>query len=83
MFSHKTYVAGMTSGPGYYPTSIVTNNHNLYHNTLYAFEPHTRIDVEGWGPTGVEIGIGQIVVFSEEGVRYLNRPQNSKWHVIK
>ena len=26
MFSHKTYVAGMTSGPGYYPTSIVTNN---------------------------------------------------------
>ncbi len=83
MFSHKTYVAGMTSGPGYYPTSIVTNNHNLYHNTLYAFEPHTRIDVEGWGPNGVEIGIGQIVVFSEVGVRYLNRPQNSKWHVIK
>jgi hypothetical protein len=83
MFSHKTYVAGMTSGPGYYPTSIVTNNHNLYHNTLYAFEPHTRIDVEGWGPIGVEIGIGQIVVFSEERVRYLNRPQNSKWHVIK
>ena len=83
MFSHKTYVAGMTSGPGYYPTSIVTNNHNLYHNTLYAFEPHTRIDVEGWGPIGVEIGIGQIVVFSEVGVRYLNRPQNSKWHVIK
>lgn len=83
MFSHKTYVAGMTSGPGYYPTSIVTNNHILYHNTLYAFEPHTRINVDGWGPNGVEIGIGQIVVFSEGGLRYLNRPQNSKWHIVK
>ena len=83
MFSHKTYVAGMTSGPGYYPTSIVTNNHTLYNNTLYAFEPHTRVAVDGWGPNGVEIGIGQIVVVSENGLEYLNRPQYSKWHIIK
>ena len=43
-FVTKPYVAGMTSGPGYYPTSIVTN---LYLDTLYVFEPHTRIAVPG------------------------------------
>ena len=43
----------MTSGPGYYPTSIVTNEHQLHHNTLYAFEPHIREwPMEGWGPQG-------------------------------
>ncbi len=83
MFSHKTYVAGMTSGPGYYPTSIVTNDHKLFLNTLYAFEPHTRVLVKGWGDKGVELGIGQIAVFEEEGLRYLNRPQHSNWHIIK
>ena len=83
MFSHKTYVAGMTSGPGYYPTSIVTNNHKLHLNTMYAFEPHTTIAVPGWGKNGVEIGIGQIAVFEENGLRYLYRPQYSNWHVIK
>ena len=83
MFSHKTYVAGMTSGPGYYPTSIVTNNHKLFLNTLYAFEPHTRVLVKGWGDKGVELGIGQIAVFEEDGLRYLNRPQHSNWYIIK
>ncbi|WP_027078836.1 M24 family metallopeptidase [Maribacter antarcticus] len=83
MFSHKTYVAGMTSGPGYYPTSIVTNNHKLFYNTMYAFEPHTSIAVPGWGEHGLEIGIGQIAVFEEDGLRYLDRPQETKWHVIK
>ena len=83
MFSHKTYVAGMTSGPGYYPTSIVTNNHKLHYNTLYAFEPHTSVAVPGWGEDGIELGIGQITVFSEAGLRYLDRPQETKWHVIK
>ncbi len=83
MFSHKTYVAGMTSGPGYYPTSIVTNDHKLYYNTLYAFEPHTSVAVDGWGAHGVELGIGQIVVFEKGGLRYLDRPQKSNWHVIK
>ena len=83
MFSHKTYVAGMTSGPGYYPTSIVTNDHKLYYNTLYAFEPHTSVAVPGWGGNGVELGIGQIAVFEEGGLRYLDRPQETMWHVIK
>ena len=83
MFSHKTYVAGMTSGPGYYPTSIVTNNHKLHLNTMYAFEPHTTIAVPGWGDNGVEIGIGQIAIFEKNGLRYLNRPQYLNWHVIK
>jgi hypothetical protein len=82
MFDHKTYVAGMTSGPGYYPTSIVTNDHKLYLNTLYAFEPHTRMAVPGW-KDGIEIGIGQIAVFTEEGLQYLARPQEFDWHVIR
>jgi len=83
MFSHKTYVAGMTSGPGYYPTSIVTNNHKLYANTLYAFEPHTWVTVSGWGEHGVELGMGQIVVVDEDGLHYLNRSQQSEWHVVR
>ena len=83
MFSHKTYVAGMTSGPGYYPTSIVSNDHRLYANTLYAFEPHTRVRVDGWGEAGVELGIGQIVVVDESGLHYLNRPQASEWHIVR
>lgn len=82
MFDHKTYVAGMTSGPGYYPTSIVTNDHRLYANTLYAFEPHTRIAVPGW-QYGVELGIGQIAVFDGKELRYLARPQERDWHIIK
>jgi len=82
MFDHKTYVAGMTSGPGYYPTSIVTNDHKLFANTLYAFEPHTRIAVSGW-KHGVELGIGQITVFNGQELCYLARPQERDWHIIK
>lgn len=83
MFSHKTYVAGMTSGPGYYPTSIVTNDHKLYANTLYAFEPHTSVAVAGWPEEGVELGMGQIVVVDEDGLRYLDRSQQTQWHIVK
>jgi hypothetical protein len=82
MFDRKSYVAGMTSGPGYYPTSIVTNNHKLHYNTLYAFEPHTRVAIPGW-KHGVELGIGQITAFMKDGLYYLARPQEHKWHVIK
>lgn len=82
MFDRKSYVAGMTSGPGYYPTSIVSNEHALHLNTLYAFEPHTRVAVPGW-KYGVELGIGQIVIFGEEGLNYLARSQESQWHVIR
>jgi hypothetical protein len=83
MFSHKTYVAGMTSGPGYYPTSIVSNDHKLHVNTLYAFEPHTRVAVSGWSERGVELGMGQIVVVRENGLEYLDRSQQSQWHVVR
>lgn len=82
MFDRKSYVAGMTSGPGYYPTSIVSNDHQLHINTLYAFEPHTRVAVPGW-KHGVELGIGQITVFTDEGLQYLARPQENTWHVIR
>jgi len=82
-FPTKPYVAGMTSGPGYYPTSIVTNDHPLHYDTLYAFEPHTRVVVPGWGDRGVELGIGQIVEFTRDGFRYLARAQPNDWHVIR
>ena len=82
MFDHKTYVAGMTSGPGYYPTSIVSNDHKLYLNTMYAFEPHTRVAVPGW-KHGVELGIGEITYFNKEGLQYMARPQKTEWHVVK
>lgn len=83
MFVTKPYVAGMTSGPGYYPTSIVTNDNHLYANTLYAFEPHTSVTVEGWGEHGVELGIGQITWFDGEELQYLDRPQESEWHIVR
>ena len=82
-FTTKPYVAGMTSGPGYYPTSIVTNDHQLHFNTLYAFEPHTTVSVPGWGPRGVELGLGQIVAFTPDGFRYLARAQKAEWHLIR
>jgi hypothetical protein len=83
MFPTKPYVAGMTSGEGYYPTSIVGNHHKLFVDTLYAFEPHTRVAVPGWGPSGIELGIGQIAIMTPDGLRYLDRPQESEWHVVK
>ena len=83
MFSHKTYVAGMTSGPGYYPSSIVSNDHQLHENTLYAYEPHTWVQVDGWGPQGIELGMGQIVVADADGLHYLNRSQQKDWHVVR
>jgi methionine aminopeptidase len=83
MFSHKTWVAGMTSGPGYYPTSIVSNEHRLHLNTLYAFEPHAHVSVSGWGEDGVELGMGQIVAFTKKGIGYLARSQQSQWHVVR
>jgi len=83
MFSHKTYVAGMTSGSGYYPTSIVSNEHTLHLNTLYAFEPHAYVSAPGWGENGIELGMGQIVAFTEQGIDYLARSQQSNWHVVR
>ena len=80
MLSTKTAVVGMTSGPGYAPTSIVTNDHKLHYNTLYAFEPHIDVVIEGWGEQGLELGHGQIVAFTEDGFDYLNRAP--EWHVI-
>ena len=84
MFSRGTWVAGLTSGPRYKLHRVVSNEHTLEYNTLYAFEPHTRVAVPGWGDNGVELGIGQIAVFTEDGLRYLDRVQDGDgWHVIR
>ena len=76
----------MTSGPGYYPTSIVTNEHRLpfEHALRVRARHHTRVAVPGWGEHGVEHGIGQIAVFTVVGgLEYLDRPQAAEWHIIK
>ena len=84
MFSRGTWVAGLASGPGYKLHRVVTHEHSLYYDTLYAFEPHTRVAVPGWGENGVELGIGQIAAFTEEGFQYLDRPQaGDGWHIIR
>ena len=84
MFSRGSYVAGLASGGGYKRHPIVSNNHTLHYDTMYAFEPHTRVKAPGWGDDGVELGIGQISVFTKEGgLEYLDRPQNNTWHVVK
>ena len=81
MLSTKTAVVGMTSGPSYAPTSIVTNDHVLHLNTLYAFEPHVDVHIPGWGEQGLELGHGQIIAFTENGFDYLNR--QTEFHVIR
>jgi hypothetical protein len=84
MFSRGTWVAGAASGPGYKRHKIVGHDHVVHAGTLYAFEPHTRVAVPGWGDNGVELGIGQIALVTEEGLQYLNRAQpGDAWHVIR
>ena len=76
-------MSGASSGPGYKRHQIVGHDHVVHANTLYAFEPHTRVAVPGWGDNGVELGIGQIAVVTEDGLRYLDRAQpGDTWHVI-
>lgn len=84
MFSRGTWVAGASSGPGYKRHLVVGNEHPLHTETLYAFEPHTRVAVSGWGDRGVELGIGQIALLDEDGLHYLDRAQaGAGWHVIR
>ena len=49
---------------------------------IFAYEPHTTVAVPGWGEHGIELGIGQIAAFTENGLEYLNRPM-LEWHVVK
>lgn len=83
MFSRGSYVAGLSTGPGYKLHPIVGDRHKLYYNTMYAYEPHTRVRVTGWGEPGVELGLGQMAVFTETGLHYLNRVQENAWHVVR
>ena len=80
LFSRGTYVTGI--GSGYKQHPLLSPTLKLHYNTLYAFEPHTNVAVPGWGPRGLEIGIGQIAVFTENGLEYLDRPM-LEWHVVK
>ncbi len=79
-FSRGTYVAGM--GRGYKQHPLLSPTLRLHYNTLYAFEPHTVVAVPGWSEQGLELGIGQIAAFTENGLVYLDRPM-LEWHVVK
>ena len=83
MFWKGTYVAGISSQPQYYPTSIVSDQHKLSYNTVHVFHPHISVEVPGWGANGVRLGVGQIVAFTEDGFRYLNRAQEHSLHEIR
>ncbi len=82
-FWKGTYVAGISSQPQYYPTSIVSDQHKLSYNTIHVFHPHIRVEVPGWGEYGVRLGVGQIVSFTEDGFQYLYRVQEQGLHVIR
>jgi len=81
-FDPKAYVVGTCWRPYYYYTSLVSDNHKLYYNTLQAFGPHVRIAVPGW-KHGIRLGIEQICVFTKDGLQYLARSQEHDWYVIK
>ena len=83
MLSKESSVVGMTSGPRYAATSIVTNDNVLHENTLYAFEPHIDVFIPGWGEQGLELGMGQITVFKDGELQYLDRGQTDGWLVIR
>ena len=83
MFRKGTYVAGISSQPQYYPTSIVSDQHKFSHDTVHVFHLHIRVEVPGWGANGVRLGVGQIVAFTEDGFQYLNRAQKRDLHVIR
>ena len=79
-FSRGTYVTGI--GSGYKQHPLLSPDLELHYNTLYAHEPKTTIAVPGWGEGGLSFGVEQIVIFTENGCEYLDRP-NLEWHVIK
>jgi hypothetical protein len=79
-FSRGTYVAGI--GSGYKQHPLLSPTLKLHYNTLYAHEPSYTVAVPGWGKNGITFGVEQIVVFTENGCEYLDRP-NLEWHVVK
>ena len=79
-FSRGTYVAGI--GSGYKQHPLLSSTLGLHYNMIFAYEPHTTVAVPGWSEDGLEIGVGQLAVFTENGIEYLDRPM-LQWHVVK
>jgi hypothetical protein len=79
-FSRGTYVAGI--GPGYKQHPLLSPSLTLHPDTLYAHEPSFTFAVPEWGKDGLTFAVEQLVVFSENGCRYLDRA-NVEWHVVK
>ncbi len=80
LFSRGTYVTGI--GIGYKEHPLLSPALKLHYNTIYAFEPDTRVKVDGWDEHGVEVGINQLAIFTENGLEYLDRAM-LEWHVVK
>lgn len=56
--------------------------HTLNVNTVYALEPYTMVTIPEWGDQEIELGLGEVVAFTENGFRYLDGRQ-TEWHLIK
>ena len=56
--------------------------HTLNTNTVYAMEPYTMVSIPEWGRQEIELGLGEVVVFTKNGFRYLDGRQ-TEWYLIK
>ena len=80
LFSRGTYVTGI--GIGYKEHPLLSPALKLHYNMIFAFEPDTRIEVDGWDEDGLEIGVNQLAIFTENGLEYLDRPM-LEWLVVE
>ncbi len=56
--------------------------HTLYPNTVYAMEPYTMVTIPEWGNQTIELGLGEVVAFTDDGFQYVNGRQ-TEWYLIK
>ena len=56
--------------------------HILYPNTVYAMEPYTMVTIPEWGNQIIELGLGEVVAFTDDGFQYVNGRQ-TEWYLIK
>ena len=56
--------------------------HTLYSNTVYAMEPYTMVTIPEWGNQIIELGLGEVVTFINNGFQYVNGRQ-TEWYLIK
>ena len=56
--------------------------HTLHPSTVYALEPYTMVTIPEWGDQVIELGLGEVSVFSGDKLHYIDGRQ-TEWFVIK